>query len=69
MTDIEKSVDIKERPEKHRHNFTDLIACCTIDGALDMELMELHQMYASTGQNGGQQCDVTSGPCACGAWH
>ena len=32
--------DIKKHPERHRHDFDDLIGCCMIDGALDCGVME-----------------------------
>ncbi len=69
MTLDEKLKDIKEHPDRHRHTFEDLQRCCFHGGALDMRLMEVHEIHASTGTNGGRSCDVTSGPCACGAWH
>lgn len=69
MTYEEKVQEIKEHPERHRHNFDDLHRCCFHDGAVDLGLMEAHQKYASLGTNGGVRCDVVSGPCACGAWH
>jgi hypothetical protein len=31
--------------------------------------MEAHEEHASHGSNGGRRCDVSSGPCSCGAWH
>ncbi len=65
----EKLNDIKDNPDKHRHEFNALHACCMIDGALDLMLMEAHQKYAALGYNGGRACDVRSGPCSCGAWH
>jgi len=37
-----------------------------VDGALDSQLMDAHP---ALGCNGGQKCDVTDGPCSCGAWH
>ena len=40
-----------------------------INGCLDLRLMEAHSQYVDMGTNGGVQCDVTEGPCACGAWH
>jgi len=61
--------DIKEHPENHRHDLARLYACCIIDGVLETLLMEAHQRFASLGTNGGQRCDVTKGPCSCGAWH
>lgn len=61
--------DIRVHPENHRHNFSELQACCTIGGAVDVGLVDAHQEYAPVGRNGGRACDVTSGPCACGAWH
>lgn len=67
MTREEKAQDIREHPERHRHNFEDLTKCCFVDGALDLSLMQMHEQHV--GRNGGVRCDVTEGPCACGAWH
>jgi hypothetical protein len=61
--------DIKAHPERHRHDFEGLQACCFINGALDCLVMDAHSQYVDMGTNGGVRCDVTSGPCACGAWH
>lgn len=58
--------EIKDNPDQHRHNFWELQACCTVNGAIDLMLMEVHP---ELGRNGGQKCDVISGPCSCGAWH
>jgi len=57
--------DIHEHPDSHRHDFNGLVACCTIDGCVDNSLMEAHAIRT----NSGRQCDTTSGPCVCGAWH
>jgi hypothetical protein len=65
----EKIQDIKQKPEQHRHTFEGLQMCCFHNGALDARLMEAHEMFASLGTNGGRRCDVTTGPCSCGAWH
>jgi hypothetical protein len=61
--------DIKNHPERHRHEFGALQSCCFVEGALDLKLMEAHREYAPLGRNGGERCDVRSGPCSCGAWH
>ena len=61
--------DLRNHPERHRHGFEELIACCTVDGILDMDLIERHTYFVDLGKNGGVRCDVTSGPCSCGAWH
>jgi len=65
----ERERDIKEHPENHRHDFIGLQSCCLVDGVMVLHLMDLHSEYASFGTNGGVRCDVSSGPCACGAWH
>lgn len=36
------------------------------DGAIDLSLFD---SAPAVGYNGGVKCDVTSGPCSCGAWH
>ena len=59
--------DIREHPENHRHTFDGLTTCCMINGAIDISIMDAHE--GILGQNGGRKCDVTSGPCACGATH
>lgn len=69
MTREEKLRDIKEHPERHRHDYEGLNACCFHNGALDLGLIDAHSQYARLGTNGGRACDVTSGPCSCGAWH
>jgi len=61
--------DLREHPERHRHDFLGLTACCMINGALDISLTEAHSQYVNLGTNGGVSCDVSSGPCACGARH
>lgn len=59
--------DIREHPEKHRHDFDGLLRCSVINGTVDPRLMEAHEGMA--GANGGSRCDVSRGPCGCGAWH
>jgi hypothetical protein len=60
--------DIKEHPEKHKHSFEALSQCCMVQGCFDTALMEAHSKL-NMGTNGGVNCDVTSGPCSCGAFH
>jgi hypothetical protein len=70
MTTREAKIqDIKNNPDKHKHDFAGLQRCCFINGAIDLGVMDAHGQYASMGTNGGQSCDVRSGPCSCGAWH
>lgn len=64
-----KADDIRHNPHRHRHEYDALVRCCMVNGVLDVHLMELHSKHAPLGTNGGVACDVTSGPCACGAWH
>lgn len=61
--------DIKAHPEKHHHAYDALLACCLIDGAVDCGVLQAHSEFAPLGENAGVDCDVRSGPCACGAWH
>lgn len=69
MNRNQKIEDIKNHPERHKHDFEGLQQCCMVDGALDCQIMDLHSQYVDMGTNGGTRCDVTKGPCACGAWH
>ena len=68
VSNLERIVEIKARPDLHRHDYPGLIACCTLaDGAVSLELMDLHCGTVPTRNPGG--CDVLAGPCCCGAWH
>ena len=69
MAYADRVKDIKDHPEKHRHDFAGLTRCCFHDGALDLALQQAHSDHAPQGRNGGQLCDVSRGPCSCGAWH
>lgn len=69
MTHDEKLENIKNEPHKHIHSFDELMDCCRIDDALNLSLIDAHSEYVNLGTNGGVKCDVTEGPCACGAWH
>lgn len=62
-----KLKDLKEHPEKHHHDWNQLHACCMIDGALDLSLVDAHREFSDPRSNGS--CDVVSGPCCCGGWH
>lgn len=62
--------DIRAHPEKHRHTFDELMACCTVMDCVDGRLMDAHGGLAGTvSACRGKRCDVLDGPCACGAWH
>ena len=68
MTHAEKLKDIKENPQNHRHyDLNGLHSCAMIDGALDLSVIAAHE--GLLGYNGGEPCDVRSGPCSCGAFH
>jgi hypothetical protein len=43
-----------------------LVGSSMKDGAIDLREMDSAPKY---GINGGEWCDVASGPCGCGAWH
>ncbi len=68
MKKAEKLAEILEHPERHRHDYSDLLACSTDGDAIDSEILDAHATV-KLGRNGGVDCDVVSGPCACGAWH
>jgi len=40
-----------------------------VNWVLEMSLMEAHGELVGLGTNGGRKCDVSEGPCNCGAWH
>lgn len=66
---VEKITHIAEHPSDHVHEYLELIECCTINGAIDTSLIEVHSKFVDLGSNGGIKCDSIEGPCACGAWH
>lgn len=65
---VERLTDIKEHPERHRHDFGGLAACSIVNGVRHIDIVDAHESVLGR-TNGGVRCDVTSGPCACGAWH
>jgi len=62
----ERLKDILDHPEKHKHTYDELVECCMPENILDFKLIDAHP---AVGYNGGSKCDVTEGPCSCGAWH
>ncbi len=55
-------------PKKIKRSFKQLVANATDKkGAIDSRKIEAAE--GSCGSNGGRGCDVTEGPCSCGAWH
>lgn len=63
-----KLKNIREHPELHRHaDMNGVHSCAFIGGAISMRIVEAHE--GLHGSNGGRGCDVSSGPCSCGAWH
>ena len=61
--------DIKNNPDKHRHDFEGLTDCCMVDGIIILSLMDAHEKDVDLGSNGGRRCDVSEGPCSCGDRH
>jgi hypothetical protein len=49
-----------------QRDYLDLVDDATGPGGIDTLAIEGKRTGRS---NGGIPCDVTSGPCACGAWH
>lgn len=62
-----KRIKDSERGEKTGGDFVDNVARSrTSSGGIDSLALDSHR----TGrENGGIACDVTRGPCRCGAWH
>jgi len=61
-----------EPPEKLAtmvgEDFDDVVRYATTpEGTVDLSKMQ--ELEGRFGYNGGQGCDVLSGPCSCGAWH
>lgn len=68
---MSKVIELNKRLQKRKNvterTYDELITQCTDkDGVLDV--MAIDELPA-VGTNGGKKCDVTSGPCSCGAWH
>ncbi len=47
--------------------FKDVLAHAITKEGID--LRKIDELEGRFGENGGRGCDVTSGPCSCGAWH
>lgn len=59
---------VEEIKSKKKKTFQELIEECMNDeGVINLSKME--ELEGSCGSNGGKGCDVTEGPCNCGAWH
>lgn len=66
MTHAELLLDIKSKRERHAHpDLNALLACCTVNGTIDISLLDAHAVRDAN----GIEHDVQSGPCACGGWH
>jgi hypothetical protein len=58
----------QERPSVGHRDLNDVVALSVgLDGTIDARKMQA--LEGSCGSNGGRGCDVTEGPCSCGAWH
>ncbi|MCC6934209.1 MAG: hypothetical protein IT406_00735 [Candidatus Yanofskybacteria bacterium] len=66
---MEKKVErAKPRRADVGPRFEDVVAHATTpSGAIDAAKLE--ELEGRFGFNGGRGCDVSSGPCSCGAWH
>lgn len=48
-------------------NFNDVMNYVIKDGIIDLH--KIGELEGRFGCNGGRGCDVSKGPCSCGAWH
>lgn len=69
IVDINKKRDQKKTTDNKERTFEDIVrASTTEDGAIDLSTFSSFEREP-VGYNGGVACDVTKGPCSCGAWH
>lgn len=62
--------DISDIVEGPLPSFSTLVErAMTEDGAIDLSKIDNSSSTKIGPVNGGIRCDVSSGPCACGAWH
>lgn len=41
---VDRMIDIREYPEAHHHaDLDELMACCVVDGAVDLRLLDAHR--------------------------
>jgi len=68
FTEIYCPIIYQERPDVDLNTLTENAMVQTEGGisALDLAKIDQAQKY---GINGSEWCDVTDGPCSCGAWH
>ncbi len=63
---MSKAINLNEKKGILR-TFSELLTrCTTTKGAVDLSAIA---NMPTVGYNGGVKCDVTEGPCSCGAWH
>lgn len=59
--------DFSKKKKTETRTFNELINMCIDENGV-LDLSEVDNLPA-VGYNGGVKCDVTKGPCSCGAWH
>ena len=64
MNHAEKLIDIKKNKCPHP-DLNALLACCTVNGVVDISLLDAHAVR----DENGIEHDVQHGPCCCGGWH
>ncbi len=64
-----KAADLNSEKIAHSRSFEELVKSSTDPQTGHVDLQVLQSYEGSCGSNGGVGCDVTVGPCSCGAWH
>ncbi len=71
IEDLDFDVDEQEAVESSRAglpNFTSLVRSAMTKDGIDLSVIDrVSEGLGPT--NGGRRCDVSKGPCSCGAWH
>ena len=55
-------------PKRRNGSFKELIRVSSNQKG-EIDLREMEREEGRYGSNGGRGCDVSKGPCSCGAWH
>ena len=68
MTLRERIQDILDHPENHRHGIEELEACCTVNGTLDVILIETHASNTNPTKVELRRCESIILPNGSNAW-
>lgn len=67
--DTDERASLRPGDSEELPSFTELTSRAQTESGIDLALIEELGRQGPVRYNGGIRCDVSRGPCACGAWH